>query len=83
MAYYSFVVHARCPLNVPGFPVVLGTGFNVFTLTTENVEEFLEALRKEDVRIDQVNRLDDFTSVGSESFLLPGEGTSPAEGTNE
>jgi len=78
MAYYSFVASVKTVTGIPGPMILLDTGVNVFTAQTDDLEGLLSLLREHEVKVIEINKLDDFDAVlASDLPVLPGEPLSP------
>lgn len=60
MTYYSIIATSPDDIGFEEHLVVLGKGFNVFTVVSQDIERLLSDLIDAGVTVQQVNRLDFF-----------------------
>lgn len=63
MRYYSIVAVATGEAELPEHKVILGSGMNVFTLYTEDIDAVVSQLVTQGVSVQSVHALDVFESV--------------------
>lgn len=71
MMYWSITCHARDKVRVPEAGQLLGPGLNVFTVAAGNLDELLDRLSADGVKVLSVNRLDALEAP--DAPLLAGE----------
>ena len=71
--HFSFKALAADDVTLPKYFLALGQGFNVFTVTVDSLDEFLEELKAVGVKVLETNRLDDFDDIPPVTAALAGD----------